>query len=232
MKEESKMSKIAKNGVWIALIGLVAAGALWNIPGRSGEAAVVLPAPAVDNPKAAGPMQTAVLAGGCFWGVQGVYQYTKGVKRVLSGYSGGDKSTAEYEKVGSGRTGHAESVQIVFDPKEVSYGELLRIYFSVAHDPTELNRQGPDVGTQYRSAIFTHSAAQETTARTVISELTATGVFDRPIVTEVVPAPAFYPAEPYHQQYFQRNPSQAYCQAMIAPKVAKLRAKYSARLKP
>src|SRR5262245_56030597 len=154
MKEESKMSQAVRNGWWIALLALAAVATLWNVPGRSGEAAVVLPGPAVDNPKAAGPLQTAVLAGGCFWGVQGVYQYTKGVKKVLSGYSGGDKSTAEYDKVGTGRTGHAESVEIVFDPKEISYGEILRIYFSVVHDPTQLDRQGPDVGTQYRSAIF------------------------------------------------------------------------------
>ena len=113
-----------------------------------------MPAPAVDSPKAAGPLQTAVLAGGCFWGVQGVYQHVRGVRKVLSGYAGGDKATAEYETVGTGRTGHAESVRIKFDPQQVSYGELLQIYFSVAHDPTQLNRQGPDVGTQYRSAIF------------------------------------------------------------------------------
>ena len=136
----------------ILLLPLAGAAALWYAPAGNGEGAVKLPAPAVDNPKAAGPLQTAVIAGGCFWGVQGVYQYTKGVRQVLSGYSGGDKSTAEYEKVGTGTTGHAESVQIVFDPREISYGEILHIYFSVAHDPTELNRQGPDVGTQYRSS--------------------------------------------------------------------------------
>src|SRR5690242_21914912 len=123
MNKESKMSNPAKNGLWLALLAAAAVGTLWNVPGRSGEAAVVLPAPVLDNPRAAGPLQTAVLAGGCFWGVQGVYQYTKGVKQVLSGYSGGDKSTAEYEKVGTGRTGHAESGQIVFDPHGISYGE-------------------------------------------------------------------------------------------------------------
>src|SRR5438477_4185376 len=171
MKEESKMSSTAKNGLWAGLLALAAMAALWNTPGRSGEPAVVLPAPALDSPRAAGPMQTAVLAGGCFWGVQGVYQYTKGVKKVLSGYSGGDRSTAQYEKVGTGRTGHAESVEIVFDPKQISYGEILRIYFSVAHDPTELNRQGPDVGTQYRSAIFYGDASQQRIAQTYIDQL-------------------------------------------------------------
>jgi len=130
-------------GVWVALLALLAIGTFWNIPARTGEPAVTLPVPAIDNPKAAGPLQTAVIAGGCFWGVQGVFQHTKGVKQALSGYSGGEKSTAEYEKVGTGRTGHAESVQVVFDPHEISYGDILRIYFSVAHDPTELNRQGP-----------------------------------------------------------------------------------------
>jgi peptide-methionine (S)-S-oxide reductase len=135
-----------------------------------------------------------------------------------------------YHAVCTGTTGHAEAVQVHFDPARMSYRELLEFFF-VFHDPTTLNRQGPDVGTQYRSAIFTHSPEQETTARAVIADLTAARVFDRPIVTEVVLASAFHPAEPYHQQYFQRNPSQAYCQAMIAPKVAKLRAKYSARLK-
>src|SRR5260221_10500407 len=136
----------------------------WNKPGGTGDRALALPAPAVDNPKAAGPLQTAVIAGGCFWGVQGVFQNTRGVKQGLSGYWGGEKSTADYEKVGSGRTGHAESVQIVFDPKEISYGDILRIYFSVAHDPTELNRQGPDVGTQYRSAIFYSHALRHSIA--------------------------------------------------------------------
>src|SRR4029077_4206978 len=145
----------------------------------------------LDNPKTAGPMQTAVLAGGCFWGVQGVYQYTKGVKKVLSGYSGGDRSTAEYEKVGSGRTGHAESVEIVFDPKEISYGEILRIYFSVVHDPTELNRQGPDVGTQYRSAIFYADPQQQRVAEAYIDQLSNAKTFGRPIVTQLAPLNAF-----------------------------------------
>ena len=209
--------------VGFVLLALAAVGTFWNIPGRSGEAAVVLPAPAVDNPRAAGPMQTAVLAGGCFWGVQGVYQYTKGVKRVLSGYSGGDRSTAQYEKVGTGRTGHAESVEIVFDPKEISYGEILRIYFSVAHDPTELDRQGPDVGTQYRSAIFYADAQQKRIADAYIAQLDKARAFRRPIVTRVDPLKGFYAAEAYHQDFLILNPSYPYIVINDLPKIVNLK---------
>jgi peptide-methionine (S)-S-oxide reductase len=217
------MANTAKNGWWLALLAVAAVGTFWNIPGRSGEAATVLPAPALDNPKAAGPMQTAVLAGGCFWGVQGVYQYTRGVKQVLSGYSGGDKSTAEYEKVGSGRTGHAESVQIVFDPREISYGEILRIYFSVAHDPTQLNRQGPDVGTQYRSEIFYTDAQQKRVAEGYIAQLEKARVFRKPIVTRVEPLKGFYPAEAYHQDFLLLNPAYPYIVINDLPKIANLK---------
>ncbi len=217
------MSRFAKNGWWIALLALVAVGTLWNTPGRSGEAAVVLPAPTVDNPRAAGPMQTAVLAGGCFWGVQGVYQYTKGVKKVLSGYSGGDRSTAQYEKVGTGRTGHAESVEIVFDPKEISYGEILRIYFSVAHDPTQLDRQGPDVGTQYRSAIFYADAQQKRIADAYIAQLDKARTFRRAIVTRVDPLKGFYAAEAYHQDFLILNPSYPYIVINDLPKIVNLK---------
>jgi peptide-methionine (S)-S-oxide reductase len=216
------MSHTAKP-VALAMLALAAVAAFWNIPGRSSEAAVVLPAPALDNPRTEGPLQTAVLAGGCFWGVQGVYQYTKGVKQVLSGYSGGDKSTAEYEKVSTGRTGHAESVQIVFDPKEISYGEILRIYFSVAHDPTELNRQGPDVGTQYRSAIFYAGAQQQRIAQAYIAQLEKAHAFRRQIVTRVDPLRGFYPAEAYHQDFLIRNPSYPYIAINDLPKIANLK---------
>ena len=209
--------------VGFALLALVAVGTLWNTSGRSGEAAVVLPAPAVDNTRAAGPMQTAVLAGGCFWGVQGVYQYTKGVKKVLSGYSGGDRSTAQYEKVGTGRTGHAESVEIVFDPKEISYGEILRIYFSVAHDPTQLDRQGPDVGTQYRSAIFYADAQQKRIADAYIAQLDKARTFRRPIVTRVDPLKGFYAAEAYHQDFLILNPSYPYIVINDLPKIVNLK---------
>ena len=217
------MSSKAKNGLWAGLLALAAVAALWNTPGRSGEAAVVLAAPAVDNPRAAGPMQTAVLAGGCFWGVQGVYQYTKGVKKVLSGYSGGDRSTAQYEKVGTGTTGHAESVEIVFDPKEISYGEILRIYFSVAHDPTELNRQGPDVGTQYRSAIFYADAQQKRIADAYIAQLDKARAFRGPIVTRVDPLKGFYAAEAYHQDFLILNPSYPYIVINDLPKIVNLK---------
>jgi len=223
MKGEPKMSRFAKNGWWIALLALAAVGTLWNTPGRSGEAAVVLPAPAVDNTRAAGPMQTAVLAGGCFWGVQGVYQYTKGVKKVLSGYSGGDRSTAQYEKVGTGRTGHAESVEIVFNPKEISYGEILRIYFSVAHDPTQLDRQGPDVGTQYRSAIFYADASQQRIAQAYISQLEKARAFARPIVTRVDPLKGFFAAEAYHQDFLVHNPTYPYIVINDLPKIVNLK---------
>jgi peptide-methionine (S)-S-oxide reductase len=217
------MSGIARNGWWVALLALAAFGLLWNTPGRSSEAAVVVPAPALDNPKGAGATQTAVLAGGCFWGVQGVYQYTRGVKKVLSGYSGGDRSTAEYEKVGTGRTGHAESVEIVFDPKEISYGEILRIYFSVAHDPTQLDRQGPDVGTQYRSAIFYADAQQKRIAEAYIAQLDKARVFRKPIVTRVDALKGFYPAEAYHQDFMILNPRYPYIVINDLPKVANLK---------
>jgi len=210
-------------GTWIALFALAAAGALWSAPALTGEAAVTLPAPAVDNPRTAGPVQTAVLAGGCFWGVQAVYQYTKGVKQVLSGYSGGEKSTAEYEKVGTGSTGHAESVQIVFDPREISYGDILRIYFSVAHDPTELNRQGPDIGTQYRSAIFYADASQRRIAEAYIAQLQKARAFRRPIVTRVDPLKGFYPAEAYHQDFLVKHPYHPYIVFNDLPKIANLK---------
>ncbi len=147
------------------------------------EMAVVIPPPALDNPKVAGPLQTAVVAGGCFWGVQGVYQHVRGVRKVLSGYAGGTKATADYEMVSRGGTGHAESVEIVFDPKELSYGEVLQIYFSVAHDPTQLNRQGPDTGTQYRSNIFYSDESQQNIAQAYIAQLARTKAFGREIVT-------------------------------------------------
>jgi len=213
----------ARGMLLILLLPLAGAAALWYAPPGSGEGAVKLPAPAVDNPKAAGPLQTAVIAGGCFWGVQGVYQYTKGVRQVLSGYSGGDKSTAEYEKVGTGRTGHAESVQIVFDPREISYGEILQIYFSVAHDPTELNRQGPDVGTQYRSAIFYADASQKRIAEAYIAQLGKAKAFGRPIVTRVDPLKGFYPAEAYHQDFLILNPRYPYIVINDLPKIANLK---------
>jgi len=187
------------------------------------EKPVVIPAPAVDTPKAAGPLQKAVLSGGCFWGVQGVYQHVHGVRQVLSGYSGGDKSTAEYETVSTGRTGHAESVQIIFDPKEISYGEILQIYFSVVHDPTQLNRQGPDTGTQYRSNIFYADDLQRKIAEAYIAQLDSAKLFRRPIVTRVDPLKAFYPAEGYHQDFLINNPQNPYIEENDLPKIDNLK---------
>lgn len=175
-------------------------------------------------------LETATLAGGCFWCLEAVFERLRGVQRVVSGYTGGATSAPSYHDVCTGRTGHAEVVQVTFDPAELSFRELLELFF-VFHDPTTLNQQGPDVGTQYRSAIFFHSAEQERVAREVIAAFTADGVHDGPIVTEVTPFTAFYPAEEYHQGYYQRNTDQAYCRAMIAPKVAKLRAQFASRLR-
>jgi peptide-methionine (S)-S-oxide reductase len=171
----------------------------------------------------------ATFAGGCFWCLEAVFERLRGVERVVSGYTGGHVAEPDYYAVCSGLTGHAEAVQVRFDPAVISYRDLLEIFFAF-HDPTTLNHQGPDIGTQYRSAIFTHSAEQEETARQVIADLTRAGTFGRPIVTQVVPAGAFWAAEASHQQYYQRNAAQPYCQAMIAPKVAKLREKYATRL--
>ncbi|MFT3906410.1 MAG: peptide-methionine (S)-S-oxide reductase MsrA [Steroidobacteraceae bacterium] len=187
------------------------------------EAAVVVPAPAFDNPKAAGALQTAVLSGGCFWGVQGVYQHVRGVRQVLSGYAGGEKATAEYETVSTGTTGHAESVQISFDPKEISYGEILQIFFSVAHDPTQLNRQGPDSGTQYRSNIFYTDEAQKKVATAYIAQLNQARVFGSAIVTRVDPLKGFYAAEDYHQDFLVNNPRYPYIVYNDLPKIANLK---------
>jgi len=185
--------------------------------------AIVIPPPAQDNPKAPGPVQTAVIAGGCFWGVQGVYQHVRGVQRVLSGYSGGTKATAEYEAVSRGDTGHAEAVEIRFDPKDVSYGEILQIYFSVVHDPTQLNRQGPDTGTQYRSNIFYADDAQRKIAGAYIAQLQKSKAFGRAIVTRLDPLDAFYPAEAYHQDFLIKNPRDPYVVINDLPKVENLK---------
>ena len=173
--------------------------------------------------------EVATLGGGCFWCLEAVYRDVRGVERVVSGYAGGQMPRPTYEQVCSGRTGHAEVVQVTFDPRVVSYRELLEVFFTI-HDPTTPNRQGADVGTQYRSIVLYHSPEQEQTAREVIQELEANRVWDAPIVTQVEPLEAFYPAEEYHQRYFERNPNQPYCQIVIAPKVAKFRQKYLARL--
>jgi peptide-methionine (S)-S-oxide reductase len=174
--------------------------------------------------------ELATLAGGCYWCIEAVFEQLKGVTGVVSGFSGGHVKNPSYREVCDGTTGHAEVVQVTFDPAVVSYRELLEIFFAF-HDPTTLNRQGPDQGTQYRSAIFTHTPEQAKTAHEVIAALTKDGVFGAPIVTEVTPFDVFYPAKAEHQGYYRNNSSQPYCQAMISPKVAKLRKQYAARLK-
>ena len=186
-----------------------------------------IPAPALDQPTTEGSSrQTAVLAGGCFWGMQGVFEHVRGVTKVVAGYSGGDASTAHYEMVGTETTGHAESVEITFDPKEVTYGQLLQIYFSVAHDPTELNRQGPDSGPSYRSEIFFNTPEQEHIARAYVAQLTGAKVFSSPIVTRIEPLKGFYPAEGYHQDYLINHPSQPYIAFNDLPKIDALKRVY------
>ena len=206
--------------LFAALLGTTACTAKAN-------PAAAMPEPAVDAPRASVPsQQTAVLSGGCFWGVQAVFQHVKGVISATSGYSGGSKKTAEYEIVSTGETGHAESVQFVYDPSQITYGELLRVFFSVAHDPTQLNRQGPDEGTQYRSSIFYNNDEQKRIAEAYIAQLDNAKVFARPIVTKVVPLQAFYPAEAYHQNYAALHPNQPYIMFNDAPKVDHLRQEF------
>jgi peptide-methionine (S)-S-oxide reductase len=191
--------------------------------GAAAERAVKLPPPAVDAPASTAATQTAVFAGGCFWGVQAVFQHTNGVLNAVSGYAGGDQSSARYEMVGSGRTGHAEAVQVTYDPKQISYGRLMQIFFSVAHDPTQLNRQGPDTGTQYRSAVFYKDATQKELTEKYIAQLDAAKVFPAKIVTEVAPLKGFYAAEAYHQDYATLNPHQPYIVYNDLPKIANLK---------
>jgi len=176
------------------------------------------------------PHETATLAGGCFWCIESVFNRLRGVESAVSGYMGGHTANPTYTDICNGDTGHAEVVQVRFDPAEISYRELLEVFFTL-HDPTQLNRQGNDVGTQYRSAIFWHTPEQKAEAEAVIAELAASKQFDAPIVTEVTAATTFYPAEDYHQGYFEQNPTQPYCQFVVAPKVAKAQAKFAARLK-
>ena len=199
---------------------------------KASGGAVSLPDPAVDAPKtAAHDTQTAVFAGGCFWGIQAVFQHVKGVTDATSGYSGGSKATAEYEVVSTGATGHAESVKVTFDPSQVSYGQLLKVFFSVAHNPTELNRQGPDEGSQYRSVIFYSDAQQQHIAESYIAQLQQAKVFQRPIVTQVVPFKAFYAAEAYHQNYATLHPNNPYIAINDAPKVEHLKQQFAALYK-
>jgi len=201
--------------------GIVAAFLMLAGWPAGGSAAVgKLPDPTIDDPLASVPgEQTAVIAGGCFWGIQAVFQHVKGVKSAISGYAGGDANTAEYELVSTGTTGHAESVRITYDPSQISYGRLLKVFFSVAHDPTQLNRQGSDWGNQYRSAIFYSTDAQKRVAAAYIAQLTQAKLFKQPIVTQVVPLKGFYEAEAYHQDYATRHPTQPYIVINDLPKV-------------
>jgi peptide-methionine (S)-S-oxide reductase len=215
-------SQFSRLSLCAAAIGALAISAFVIAPSFAAEDAVVIPAPAVDA-QASDGLQTVVVAGGCFWGVQGVFQHTAGVVNATSGYAGGNKSTANYETVSTGSTGHAESVQIKYDPKQISYGKILQIFFSVAHNPTELNRQGPDSGTQYRSAIFTTSDEQKKVAEAYIAQLDATKVYGKPIVTKVGPLQGFYPAEAYHQDYLTLHPNQPYIAYNDLPKVENLK---------
>src|SRR5579862_3144292 len=207
----------------IGFIGMTAAALFWMVAAARTEG-VTIPAPAVDAPLAAAgtPVKTAVVSGGCFWGIQAVFQHVRGVTKALSGYAGGAASTAQYEIVSTGETGHAESVEITYDPSKITYGRLLRIFFSVAHDPTTLNRQGPDRGTQYRSVIFFRDAEQEKIARAYIAQLDQAHVFKNPIVTAVTKLPAFYEAEAYHQNYATLHPDDPYIAINDAPKVVNL----------
>ena len=210
-----------KMGVGVAALLLLGALSLRALPAAAESAAV--PMPAVDEAAGQATSETTVLAGGCFWGVQGVFQHVKGVTRAVSGYTGGEQATAHYEMVGTGETGHAESVQVTFDPRQISYGRILQIYFSVAHDPTELNRQGPDVGTQYRSTIFPADAEQAKVAKDYIAQLNQAHVFDAAIVTTIEPGRHFYPAEDYHQDFLTRNPDYPYIVYNDLPKIEALK---------
>ena len=223
MNPESRLPAAGKVTIFLVVLAL-AATVTWS---RAVAAANPgpLPDPRVDA-KRTGAAQTAVFSGGCFWGVQAVFQHVKGVQSATSGYSGGPANAAEYELVSSGNTGHAESVQVVYDPAEVSYGQLLKVFFSVAHDPTQLNRQGPDFGSQYRSAIFYTNDDQKRVAEAYISQLEQAKLFGRPIVTQVAPLKAFYAAEDYHQNYATLHPDNPYIAANDLPKVEHLREQF------
>ncbi len=209
----------------ILAASMLALGFALKGPVFGAEQARVIPPPAVDEPEAASS-EVAVLAGGCFWGVQGVFQHVKGVENAVAGYAGGEAGDAQYETVSSGRTGHAESVRVTFDPRRISYGRILQIYFSVAHDPTELNRQGPDHGTQYRSALFPTSPEQARVAKAYIAQLNQARAFDAAIVTRIEAGRSFFPAEAYHQDFLTRNPGYPYIVINDLPKVGNLKRLY------
>jgi len=217
------LTHFASHGLWYAIMaGVLALCATGLYTARGATLESPVPPAAVDDPLAAGPARTAVLSGGCFWGMQAVFEHVRGVERVWAGYTGGAASTAHYDEVSTGTTGHAESVEIVFDPSKVTYGQLLRVFFSVAHDPTELDRQGPDVGSQYRSEVWYANVEQRRIALDYIAQLERAHVFASPIVTRVDPLKGFYRAEAYHQDYLVRHPDQPYIVYNDIPKLASL----------
>jgi peptide-methionine (S)-S-oxide reductase len=215
----------------LIIIGLLSTAAFF-VTRSTAEEARAVPTPTVDEQADGKTSETAVIAGGCFWGVQGVFQHVAGVTNAVSGYTGGDKATAHYDMTSSGTTGHAESVQITYDPRKITYGRLLQVYFSVAHDPTELNRQGPDEGTQYRSAIFPANDEQARVAKAYIAQLDSAHVFGAPVVTTIEPGKTFYRAEDYHQDFLAKNPAYPYIVYNDLPKVANLKHLFPALYKP
>ncbi len=222
------MRRVLRNASPVLLVAILLVLALigMQVVPSVAEEARAIPAPVLDEAAGQATSEVAVFAGGCFWGVQGVFQHVDGVTSAVSGYTGGDKGTAEYETVSTGTTGHAESVRITYDPRKISYGRLLQIFFSVAHDPTELNRQGPDTGTQYRSAIFPTTVDQAGIAKAYIAQLDQAHVFNAAIVTRIEPDRTFYPAESYHQDYLTRNPTSPYIAYNDLPKIANLKQLY------
>ncbi|HSB26011.1 MAG TPA: peptide-methionine (S)-S-oxide reductase MsrA [Burkholderiaceae bacterium] len=226
MSSSTSPSRTARRTFVVTGLGVVTAAALWRRVARAHSDAHVVPAFAGGEPAATATSEVAVLAGGCFWGVQGVYQHVKGVSNAVSGYAGGEARTAVYEMVGSGRTGHAEAVQVTYDPRQIGYARLLQIFFSVVHDPTQLNRQGPDVGTQYRSAIFPLNDEQARIAKAYIAQIGQARVFGAPVVTTVETNRTFYPAEGYHQDFLVRNPAYPYIVVNDLPKIDDLKRLY------
>lgn len=227
MNKSASKFALDKTTVLLIALGIVLMATVYFSPKAAAEKAVVLPPPSADVlaglPASPSGLETAVFAGGCFWGIQAVFQHTQGVSNAVSGYAGGAAADADYDRVSGGGTGHAESVQVTFDPKQVSYAQLLQIFFSVAHDPTQLNRQYPDVGPQYRSAIFYQSASQQAVAQRYIAQLDQAQVFPHKIVTELAPATPFFPAEAYHQNYATLHPEAGYIARYDLPKIANLK---------
>jgi peptide-methionine (S)-S-oxide reductase len=217
-----RLLRRARPAFYVLAFALFTAAALRLTPSIAADGRAI-PAPAIDETSSSATSAVAILAGGCFWGVQGVFQHVTGVTNAVSGYAGGEKKNAQYDIVSMGKTGHAESVQVTYDPRRITYGRLLQIYFSVAHNPTQLNRQGPDVGTQYRSAIFPTNADQERIAKAYIAQLNQARVFDAPIVTRIETGQSFYPAEEYHQDFLTRNPRYPYIVINDLPKIEDLK---------